>query len=107
MWPCGRPKRAAPSPGRRWRCCRRGPPPYPFLVAEVFASSIGGRATLIGDPPNIITGSAAHLSFNDFVFALTPVIILVMAAQLLATHLIWGREMRATPAGRARVMALH
>jgi Na+/H+ antiporter NhaD/arsenite permease-like protein len=81
-------------------------PPYPFLFAEVFASNIGGTATLIGDPPNIIIGSAAQLSFNDFVMNLTPVIIVVMAAQLLSTHLIWGREMRAGPEARARVMAL-
>ena len=81
-------------------------PPYPFLFAEVFASNIGGTATLIGDPPNIIIGSAAHLSFNDFVVNLTPVIILVMAAQLVATHLIWGRKMHASPAARQRVMAL-
>ena len=81
-------------------------PPYPFLFAEVYASNIGGTATLIGDPPNIIIGSAANLSFNDFVVNLTPVIVVVMAAQLLATHLIWGREMRASPEARARVMAL-
>src|SRR5437763_8707553 len=81
-------------------------PPYPFLFAEVFASNIGGTATLIGDPPNIIIGSAAHLSFNEFVVALTPVIVVVMAAQLLSTHLIWGRAMRASPEARARVMAL-
>src|SRR3982751_1537833 len=81
-------------------------PPYPFLFAEVFASNIGGTATLIGDPPNIIIGSAAHLSFNDFVVALTPVIIVVMAAQLVAMHLIWGRDMRATPEARARGLAL-
>ena len=81
-------------------------PPYPFLFAEVFASNIGGTATLIGDPPNIIIGSAAHLSFNDFVVNLTPVIILVMAAQLVATHLIWGRKMHASAAARQRVMAL-
>ena len=81
-------------------------PPYPFLFAEVFASNIGGTATLIGDPPNIIIGSAAHLSFNDFVVNLTPVIILVMAAQLVATHLIWGRKMHASDAARQRVMAL-
>src|SRR6266446_2434926 len=81
-------------------------PPYPFLFAEVFASNIGGTATLIGDPPNIITGSAAHLSFNEFVVNLTPVIVVVMAVQLLATHLIWGRRMRAGTAARDRVMAL-
>jgi Na+/H+ antiporter NhaD/arsenite permease-like protein len=81
-------------------------PPYPLLFAEIFASNIGGTATLIGDPPNIIIGSAAGLSFNDFVFHLTPVIVLVMAAQALATHLIWGRRMFATRQARARVMAL-
>jgi len=81
-------------------------PPYPFLFAEVFASNIGGTATLIGDPPNIIIGSAAHLSFNDFVVNLTPVIIFVMAAQLVATHLIWGRRMRASAAARDHIMAL-
>ena len=80
--------------------------PYPFLFAEVFASNIGGTATLIGDPPNIIIGSAAHLSFNDFAVTLTPVILVVLAVQLVATHLIWGRRMRAAAAARARVMAL-
>jgi Na+/H+ antiporter NhaD/arsenite permease-like protein len=81
-------------------------PPYPFLFAEIFASNIGGTATLIGDPPNIIIGSAAGLSFDDFVIHLTPVILVVMAVQLLATHLIWGRAMHATDAARARIMAL-
>jgi Na+/H+ antiporter NhaD/arsenite permease-like protein len=81
-------------------------PPYPFLFAEIFASNIGGTATLIGDPPNIIIGSAAGLSFDDFVINLTPVILVVMAVQLLATHLIWGRAMHATDAARARIMAL-
>ncbi len=81
-------------------------PAYPFLFAEVFAANIGGTATLIGDPPNIIIGSAANLSFNDFAANLAPVIIIVMAVQLAATHLIWGRRLRATPEARARVMAL-
>ncbi|HEV8680211.1 MAG TPA: ArsB/NhaD family transporter [Stellaceae bacterium] len=81
-------------------------PPYPFLFAEVFASNIGGTATLIGDPPNIIIGSAAHLSFNDFVVNLTPVIVVILVVQVVATHLIWGRKMRAVPAARARIMAL-
>ena len=81
-------------------------PPYPFLFAEVIASNIGGTATLIGDPPNIIIGSAAHLNFDDFVANLTPVILLVMAVQALATHLIWGRKMRASAGARAAVMAM-
>ena len=81
-------------------------PPYPFLFAEVFASNIGGTATLIGDPPNIMIGSLAGLDFNAFVIHLAPVIILVQAAQLVMIHLIWGREMRSTPEHRERVMAM-
>jgi len=80
-------------------------PPYPFLFTEILASNIGGTATLIGDPPNIIIGSAAALSFNDFVVHLTPVIVVVLAAQLLVNHLVWGRQLRADPAARARIMA--
>src|SRR3954469_7372152 len=72
-------------------------PPYPFLFAEIVASNIGGTATLIGDPPNIMIGSLTGLDFNASVIHLAPVILLVMAAQALMTHLVWGREMRATP----------
>jgi Na+/H+ antiporter NhaD/arsenite permease-like protein len=80
--------------------------PYPFLFSEIFASNIGGTATLIGDPPNIIIGSAANLSFMDFVHALTPVVVIILAVNCLAMHLIWGRSMKATAEARARVMAL-
>ena len=80
--------------------------PYPFLFSEVFASNIGGTATLIGDPPNIMIGSAAHLDFMAFVRALTPIILVVLALHCLAMHALWGRSMKATPESRARVMAL-
>jgi Na+/H+ antiporter NhaD/arsenite permease-like protein len=50
----------------------------PFLLAEVMASNIGGTATLIGDPPNIIIGSRADLSFNDFVLNLGPIVVILM-----------------------------
>lgn len=80
--------------------------PFPFLFSEVLASNIGGTATLIGDPPNIMIGSAAGLSFNAFVVHLTPVIIVVMAAQALATHLLWGRSTGATAEARAEVMEI-
>ena len=56
-------------------------PAYPYLFAEIFASNIGGTATLIGDPPNILIGSQVGLTFNDFVFHLTPVIVIVMMVQ--------------------------
>jgi Na+/H+ antiporter NhaD/arsenite permease-like protein len=81
-------------------------PPYPFLFAEIFASNIGGTSTLIGDPPNILIGSLVGLTFNQFIINLMPVIVVVMAAQLVMTHLVWGRKMRAAAAARARVLAM-
>src|SRR5437870_1524285 len=67
-------------------------PSYPFLFAEVFASNIGGTATLIGDPPNILIGSLAGLDFNAFIVHLTPIILVVMAAQAVMIHLLWGKS---------------
>jgi Na+/H+ antiporter NhaD/arsenite permease-like protein len=81
-------------------------PAYPFLFAEIFAANIGGTATLIGDPPNIMIGSAAGLSFNEFILHLAPVVVIIMAVQLVLTHLVWGSKFRATAEARARVMAL-
>ena len=52
----------------------------PFLIAEVFASNIGGAATLVGDPPNIIIASRAGLTFNDFLIHMTPIVLIVMVA---------------------------
>jgi Na+/H+ antiporter NhaD/arsenite permease-like protein len=80
--------------------------PYPFLFAEIFASNIGGTATLIGDPPNILIGSAVGLSFMDFVYALAPLCVVVLALNCVAIHLVWGRKLQAAPEARARVMAL-
>ena len=81
-------------------------PVYPFLFAEIFASNIGGTATLIGDPPNILIGSLADLSFNAFVVHLAPIILLIMAVQAVIIHVLWGRDLHATPESRARIMAL-
>jgi Na+/H+ antiporter NhaD/arsenite permease-like protein len=78
--------------------------PYPFLFAEIFASNIGGTATLIGDPPNIMIGSAVNLSFNDFLFNLAPIIPLILAITLGIIYLIWGRSMHATADARERIM---
>jgi len=61
----------------------------------VFASNFGGTATLIGDPPNIMIGSFAGLTFNDFVVKLTPVVIIVMVAQALMTKLWYRKEYQA------------
>jgi len=81
-----------------------GVKPYPYLFAQIFASNIGGTATLIGDPPNIMIGSATGLTFNDFAIALTPVIVVVMAVTMVPLYLLWGRHLRATAENRARVM---
>jgi len=79
--------------------------PYPFLFAEIFASNIGGTATLIGDPPNIMIGSAVGLGFADFISALGPVVIAIHLTVLLALYLLWARQLTSSPQARARVMA--
>jgi Na+/H+ antiporter NhaD/arsenite permease-like protein len=77
---------------------------YPFLFAEIFASNIGGTATLIGDPPNIMIGSAVGLSFNDFLLNLAPVVLVILPLTLIPIYLIWGRKLSATPEHREQVM---
>ncbi len=81
-------------------------PAYPYLFAEIFASNIGGTATLIGDPPNILIGSQVDLAFNDFVYHLTPVIIVIMVVQAIMIHIVWGKDLRSTPEAQAAVMAM-
>jgi Na+/H+ antiporter NhaD/arsenite permease-like protein len=78
--------------------------PYPYLVSEILFSNIGGTATLIGDPPNIMIGSAVGLTFNDFVVNLAPVILVIMAATLIPIFLIWGRDMVTNEEAREKVM---
>ncbi len=80
--------------------------PYPYLILEIFASNIGGTATLIGDPPNILIGSALNLSFMDFVYELTPVVVLSMLVLILAFDLIWGRKMTASLRDQVAVMKI-
>jgi Na+/H+ antiporter NhaD/arsenite permease-like protein len=78
--------------------------PYPFLFAEIFASNIGGTATLIGDPPNIMIGSAVGLSFNDFLLNIAPITPLIMAVTLVIIYFVWGRNLYASPEARERIM---
>ena len=79
--------------------------PYPYLFTIIFASNIGGSATLIGDPPNIMIGSAVGLTFNDFALNLAPVALLVMLVTMLPIWWFWGRKLKASPEQRAQVMA--
>ncbi len=80
--------------------------PSPLLVAQVIASNLGGSATLIGDPPNILIGSAAGLSFADFLDVLSPLVILTTAAFLIVMRLFFQRKLRVRPELRQRVMAM-
>lgn len=79
--------------------------PYPFLFSTIFASNIGGTATLIGDPPNIMIGSAVGLSFNDFLLNLAPITPVILVVTLGVIYLVWGRGMRASDEARQRVMS--
>ncbi len=78
----------------------------PFLIAEALASNIGGAATLIGDPPNIMIGSAADLDFTSFLLNMTPVIVIVLVLYLLAARFLFFRGVAPTPEMRARIMEL-
>ena len=66
--------------------------PVPFLIAEVLASNIGGMATLIGDPPNLIVGSAAGFSFIDFLNHMLPVSVVLMALLLVYARLVFRKS---------------
>ncbi len=79
--------------------------PYPYLFAQILASNIGGTATLIGDPPNIMIGSAAHLSFMDFLTHLAPLIPLVFLVNILAIWWIFGRDLHAEEEKQRIIMA--
>ncbi|MBI4906187.1 MAG: ArsB/NhaD family transporter [Acidobacteria bacterium] len=77
---------------------------YPFLIAEILSSNIGGTATLIGDPPNIMIGSAVGLAFNDFVVNLAPVVIVVEIATVLVFYFVWRKDLTTTEEAMHRVM---
>ena len=72
-----------------------GVSPMPFLLAQVMASNVGGTATLIGDPPNILVGSAADLSFIDFVLNLAPLVVLALPFVLGFFYLAFRRTLQA------------
>ena len=85
---------------------RLGLNPVPFLLAEAMASNIGGTATLIGDPPNIIIASRAGLSFNDFLVNLGPIVVLLLVVFLALAWVLWGRHLRVDPARAEALMSL-
>ncbi|CDE45598.1 citrate transporter [Clostridium sp. CAG:768] len=80
--------------------------PLPFLITEIFASNIGGTATLIGDPPNIIIGSAAGLSFMAFLKELTGVVSVILMVVVLLMMFMFRKSLKATPEKMAVVANL-
>jgi Na+/H+ antiporter NhaD/arsenite permease-like protein len=80
--------------------------PVPFLITLALASNIGGTATLIGDPPNIMIASKAGLTFMDFINHLAPAVILAMAAWLAVWKVAFGGRLRARSDLMARIMAM-
>ena len=77
--------------------------PVPFLITEVLASNIGGTATLIGDPPNIIIGTRAGLSFMDFVRELSPVVAIIFIVCISILVFMFRKGLKATPEKMAQV----
>ncbi len=85
---------------------RLGVQPVPLLMAEVFASNIGGTATLIGDPPNIIIGSAAGLSYLDFLANLGPIVAVLVAVFVFQSRWMFRRSLVSHPDRVEELMAL-
>lgn len=79
----------------------------PYLISQILASNIGGTATLIGDPPNIMIGSAVGLNFMDFVWNLTGIALLIFVAVEGLLILIYGRALKTQPELQAKVMRLN
>jgi Na+/H+ antiporter NhaD/arsenite permease-like protein len=87
-------------------CERLDVPPVPFLIAEALASNIGGTATLIGDPPNIIIASRADLSFNDFLVNLGPIVVVLFVVFLGMCRVLFRSAFRYDEERVAAVMDL-
>jgi Na+/H+ antiporter NhaD/arsenite permease-like protein len=81
--------------------------PLPFLLAEAVLSNTGGVATLVGDPPNVLIGSAAGFTFNDFLVHSLPVVLVVWAGALLMLQFLFRRELAKQPRSTKAVMLLN
>ncbi len=80
--------------------------PMPFLITEIITCNIGGTATLIGDPPNIMIGSATHLSFNDFLIHLAPIAIVILLVTVALLLLFYRKELKVEEVERLQVLSL-
>lgn len=80
--------------------------PVPFLMTQILASNMGGTATLIGDPPNIMIGSEAGLSFADFIINTAPVVVVILVVSLVCFYFMFGRKMQVADSAMKAVMEL-
>lgn len=80
--------------------------PVPIFIAEIISSNIGGTATLIGDPPNIMIGSATGLGFMDFIKNLTPIIIVIFIVTILLLKLLYQKKLKTSEENKNRLMAM-
>ncbi|MGS0763350.1 SLC13 family permease [Syntrophomonas curvata] len=81
--------------------------PVPIFIAEILASNIGGTATLIGDPPNIMIASAAGLGFMDFIYNIAPVVIVIFIVTILLLKVIYGKKLQAAEEDKAKLKAMN
>ncbi len=86
---------------------RLGMNPFPFLMSEILASNIGGAATLIGDPPNILIGSAAGLDFGAFLVNMAPLSAILLVVYLFAARWLFRGLLAADPALRDSLLELN
>ncbi len=87
-------------------CERLALPAVPFLIAEVLASNIGGTATLVGDPPNIIIASRADLTFNDFLVHLAPIVAVLLVVLVALCRVMFRKSFVYDEDRAAEIMAL-
>jgi len=80
--------------------------PMPFLISIIFSSNIGGTATLIGDPPNIMIGSQTHLGFIDFAMNLVPVILIIHIATMAVFYFLYRRKLQVTDDLKVEIMKI-
>lgn len=80
--------------------------PMPFLLVEAVASNIGGTATLVGDPPNMMIASKAELGYVDFLLVLGPIVVIILGCFLGALWYFWGRTMQVSPHLQQAVLSL-
>ncbi|QQS50338.1 MAG: ArsB/NhaD family transporter [Bacteroidota bacterium] len=79
--------------------------PTPILIGEIIFSNLGGTATLIGDPPNIMIGGATHLGFMDFIYINTPVVVVVSVFTLLYLRLVYYKKLKSVVVDTSKIMA--